>query len=119
MNNKTPIKWDAVVSLMQTNHPDEGYDYIGKVVNIENLDGLSLIDGTTIAFDWDDVLSLHETLVAEFNTLLYARTREKEYNTINQLELLSDDAINDTTTYADAISAIKTKWPKNNTGPIE
>ena len=31
----------------------------------------------------------------------------------------SDDAINGTTTYKDTLLKIKTKWPKDNTGPIE
>jgi hypothetical protein len=38
--------------------------------------------------------------------------RRKEYNALNQLELISDDAINGTTTHKDAITAIKDKYPK-------
>ena len=32
---------------------------------------------------------------------------------------MTDDAANSTTTHADAIEAIKTKWPKDNSGPVE
>lgn len=42
----------------------------------------------------------------------YKILREVAYNALNQLELISDDAINGTTTYADAITAIKAEFPK-------
>ena len=48
----------------------------------------------------------------------YARNRKAEYDALNQLELMSDDSINGTTTHKDAIVAIKTKWPKDNSGPV-
>ena len=50
---------------------------------------------------------------------LYARNRKVEYFKLNQFELMTDDAADSTTTHADAIAAIKTKWPKDNSGPIE
>ena len=49
----------------------------------------------------------------------YARNRKAEYDALNQFELMTDDAANSTTTHADAIAVIKTKWPKNNSGPVE
>ena len=57
-------------------------------------------------------------LKTEYNTNEYARERKKEYDALNQMEMMSDDSINGTTTHPDAITAIKTKWPKNNTGPV-
>ena len=42
-----------------------------------------------------------------------------EYDALNQFELMTDDAANGTTAHADAIAVIKTKWPKDNSGPIE
>jgi len=42
----------------------------------------------------------------------YARLRKAEYDELNQFELISDDAINGTSTYKDAILAIKVKYPK-------
>ena len=47
----------------------------------------------------------------------YARKRKEEYDALNQLEMQYDDEVNDTTTWKDAIAAIKTKWPKDNSGP--
>ena len=51
-------------------------------------------------------------LKAEFTANEYARNRKAEYDALNQFELMSDDAINGTTTHKDAIAAIKTKYPK-------
>jgi len=57
-------------------------------------------------------------LQAEFDSQEYARNRKSEYDALNQFELISDDDINGTTTHKDAIVAVKTKWPKDNTGPV-
>ena len=54
----------------------------------------------------------------EWDAQEYSRKRKAEYNALNQLELVSDDSINGTTTHKDAIVAIKAKWPKDNSGPV-
>ena len=51
-------------------------------------------------------------LQAEYDSQAYARARKAEYDALNQLELISDDEANGTTTHKDAIAAIKTKYPK-------
>ena len=51
-------------------------------------------------------------LQAVYDSQAYARNRKKEYDQLNQFELISDDSINGTTTHKDAILAIKTKYPK-------
>ena len=56
-------------------------------------------------------------LLEEWAAQEYSEMRKSEYERINQFELISDDAINGTTTHKDAIEAIKTKWPKDNSGP--
>ena len=48
----------------------------------------------------------------EYDANQYQRYRKAEYDALNQLELISDDASNGTTTWLDAIAAIKTKYPK-------
>ena len=48
----------------------------------------------------------------------YARKRKAEYDALNQLEMQFDDKEDGTTTWEDAIKAIKTKWPKDNSGPV-
>ena len=57
-------------------------------------------------------------LQAEYDAQDYARNRKAEYNALNQLEMQFDDKEDGTTTWEDAIKAIKTKWPKDNSGPV-
>ena len=47
-----------------------------------------------------------------YNKMEYSRKRMVEYNRLNQLEMIGEDAINGTTLHADAIQAIKDKYPK-------
>ena len=51
-------------------------------------------------------------LQAVYDSQEYARKRKAKYDALNQFELISDDAINGTTTHKDAIVAIKSEFPK-------
>lgn len=51
-------------------------------------------------------------LKAEYDSQAYARARKAEYDALNQLEMQYDDEEDGTTTWKDAIAAIKTKYPK-------
>ena len=51
-------------------------------------------------------------LQAIYDGQAYARKRKAKYDALNQFELISDDAINGTTTHKDAIVAIKSEFPK-------
>jgi hypothetical protein len=52
-------------------------------------------------------------LEAEYEAKSYARSRAAEYPSLQeQLDMQYWDAINGTTNWADAIAAIKTKYPK-------
>ncbi len=46
------------------------------------------------------------------NNNQYQRDRKKEYDNLNQFEMQFDDQVNGTTTWIDAINAIKSKYPK-------
>jgi len=52
------------------------------------------------------------SMISDFDAQEYARNRKAEYDALNQFELISDDAINGTTTHIDAVNAIKAKYPK-------
>ena len=51
-------------------------------------------------------------LQAAYDAQAYARLRKAKYNLLNQDEMRYDDLINSTTTWQDAIAAIKTEYPK-------
>ena len=59
-----------------------------------------------------DITTKASELEAEYDAQEYARNRKAEYDALNQLELISDDTINGTSTHKDAIEAIKVKYPK-------
>jgi len=51
-------------------------------------------------------------LQAEYDAQAYARSRKAKYDKLNQDEMRYDDLVNSTTTWQDAIAAIKTSIPK-------
>ena len=57
---------------------------------------------------------------ANYDAQEYARNREAEYPSMgDQMDMMYKDNKNSTTTHADAVEAVKTKWPKDNSGPVE
>ena len=69
--------------------------------------------------DW--VVEDSQTLIDEkalYDSLEWSRKRRAEYNALNQLEMQYDDEEDGTTTWKDAIAALKAKWPKDNSGPV-
>ena len=51
-------------------------------------------------------------LQSQYDSQAYARSRKVEYDKLNQDEMRYDDLVNSTTTWQDAIAAIKTSIPK-------
>ena len=50
---------------------------------------------------------------------LYARNRATDYpSTGDQMDMIYKDNLNSTTTHKDAVEVVKTKWPKDNSGPV-
>ena len=52
------------------------------------------------------------TLKGEWDAKVYARSRKAKYDLLNQDEMRYDDLTNSTTTWPDAIAAIKAEFPK-------
>ena len=58
-------------------------------------------------------------LQAEEDAQAYARNRRFEYpSNGDQWDMIYKDNKNSTTTHAAAVEAVKTKWPKDNSGPV-
>ena len=65
------------------------------------------------AYDNENTRATHmATLKTEWDAKVYARSRKAKYDQLNQDEMRYDDLINSTTTWQDAIAAIKTEYPK-------
>ena len=58
-------------------------------------------------------------LQAEDDAQEYARNRASDYpSNGDQWDMIYKDNKNGTTTHAAAVEAVKTKWPKDNSGPV-
>ena len=102
---------DAIDSMMTKNHNGIGYTLIGDD-DMPNLDGLTMESGT-LGFNYSDVEKEKIRLQAEYDAQEYARNRASEYPPIgDQLDMIYKDMKNGTTTHAEAVEAVKTKYPK-------
>ena len=64
-------------------------------------------------FTFDDVLAKKDKLEAEYDAQEYARKRSVAYPSVgDQLDMIYKDMKNSTTTHAEAVEAVKTKFPK-------
>ena len=62
--------------------------------------------------EWTPSEKTHEFDQAEYDSQAYARARRIKYDLLNQDEMRFDDLVNSTTTWRDAIVAIKAAHPK-------
>ena len=69
-------------------------------------------NGDAVVLDESLITTEVTRLQAEYDALDYSRKRKAEYDLLNQNEMRYDDLVNSTTTWQDAIAAIKTKYPK-------
>ena len=77
----------------------------------EDYDRLTWHNGTAV-ISKADIIAKQAELKAEYDALDYSRKRKTAYDELNQLELMSDDSINGTTTHKDAILKVKSDYPK-------
>ena len=106
----------------------EPFQYVDAIKNLAPGAKFGIYDNDLTRIDWQDEsisqpsdADIEAELVRlqeEYDAQAYARNRKAEYNALNQLEMQFDDKEDGTTTWEDAIKAIKTKWPKDNSGPV-
>lgn len=84
-----------------------------QATTIDDATGAFDESGNAITLVQSDVDAARVTLNAEFNAAKYKADREKEYPSIgDQLDMLYWDKKNGTTTWDDAVKAVKDKYPK-------
>ena len=111
---------EALINICQEKHGDTEITWNGNADNYDSLDNVKRIDGKDLKFTWEEVLEEKTKLVTEHAAQEYARNRVEEYPSIgDQLDMMYKDNKNSTTTHAAAVEAVKTKWPKDNSGPVE
>jgi len=84
-----------------------------KVTSI-NSDGIAIESNDPADFGttWDLVKAKYDNLTEVYTAQAYARSRKAAYDLLNQDEMRYDDLTNTTTTWPDAIAAIKAEFPK-------
>ena len=69
-------------------------------------------NGNVVVLDEALITAEIQRLQTEYDNQEYARNRKAEYEQLNQFEMQFDDQLNGTTTWVDAINAIKQEFPK-------
>ena len=91
----------------------------GRVSGLVDASEVDYTDGQTPPTT-AQITTKYEALKTAHNALEYARKREPEYPSMgDQLDMIYKDNLNNTTTHKDAVEVVKTKWPKDNSGPVE
>jgi len=102
---------DAILELYRENHSDIGITIWSNDDEITDLSGVTLDDNSALAFTFNDVKQKKTELEAEHDAQEYARKREAEYPSIEELVV----ALYDTDDKADIEAKraeVKKKYPK-------
>ena len=91
---------------------------VSATVKNNEYDSIEWLKGEPISKEIIDAKIIE--LQAEYDAQEYARNRAIAYPSIgDQMDMMYKDNKNSTTTHADAVEAVKKKWPKDNSGPVE
>ena len=113
-----PTIVNAIQNLCRKNHVGAAFTITGDNESIKDLSTTILRDGGSLEFTFEDATNELASLKAEYDAQEYARNRAAEYpSNGDQWDMIYKDNKNNTTTHADAVEAVKTKWPKDNSGP--
>ena len=97
-----PSKIDAIVSLVP-----------GAAVTVLSDNTVNWIDPSKPPVTEQQIQNELNRLLSEYESKEYQRLRAPEYPSIqDQLDMQYHDAVNGTTTWQDAINAVKAKYPK-------
>lgn len=92
---------DALVSLRP-----------GSEWNLLNGTDITWLDENTTVPTEQEIADEKIRLQSIYDSQEYARLRKAKYDLLNQDEMRYDDQVNGTTTWVDAIDAIKLEYPK-------
>ena len=119
MRKQRPISYDDVLVTMHNGAWFGFYkdaDYSTGIPAEHTYDNLLMhaVGGVTYDKPTEDYLDTElAKMQAAWDAEAYGRSREKEYPDITeQLDMIYQDQVNSTTTFKDAIKAVKDKYPK-------
>jgi hypothetical protein len=116
MNDK--INFESVLAslnikewVLYGKEPKSEFEFLQRFKKI--IDGEQTSDPSTFGVSWTEIVAEKNRLQAEWDSKEYQRLRAAEYPSLaDQLDMQYHDALNGTTTWQDAINAVKTKYPK-------
>jgi ABC-type uncharacterized transport system ATPase component len=89
------------------------YNTHANVVSIDDTEGATDAQGNVVVLDEDLITAEVTRLQAEYDSKQYQRNRAEAYPSLTeQADMAYWDRQNNTTTLDDAISAVKTTYPK-------
>ena len=93
---------------------EEFFSQSHKIVDHDsNNSAIFSSDPEDFGITWNEVKTKIDELQAEWTAQEYARNRASAYpSTDDQLDMIYKDMKNSTTTHADAVEVVKTKYPK-------
>lgn len=104
------LKGTAMVEAIAALRPNASWSVMGNEQRFVDLvwDETNEAEAPT----YEEVLAKTEEMRAERLATAYQRKRKKEYNKLNQYDLMYQDKVNGTNKWGEAIEAIKAKYPK-------
>ena len=100
-----PTKAEAIINLVG-----------GGIITIEGSDEVEYVDGQTPPSEAEIDAELVK-IQAEYDSQEYARNRQADYpDWGTQLNKIYDDGL--TKWKSEMVDPVKTKWPKDNSGPV-
>ena len=111
INRSSPTKFDAILNLVGNT----------KHFSVSPEDEFKWLEDTDDGKPSEEAIQTKlVSMISEWDAQAYARNRASAYPSVgDQLDMMYKDTKNSTTTHADAVEAVKTKWPKDNSGPVE
>ena len=111
-NNRPDHIEDVLINL----HPGQWFGWSSSTRTYADIVLHPTVNGVAVSYDMPTKASLESALAdaqAAFDAAAYSRNRAVEYPSIgDQLDMQYHDAIDSTTTWRDAIAAVKTKYAK-------
>jgi len=110
LNTKKNLNHEYVINGTPTNEAE--YKAQVQFVESENENGIAIFSSTQ-PYSWSQISAEQSALQTAYDANKYQRDRAEEYPSWqDQLDMQYHDTVNSTTTWNDAIKAVKDKFPK-------
>ena len=111
---------------MSLENPSKKYENAIRAINPSAIYGIIIEDGVTTIEYLEGTVPIEKSVLdakiveqeAAYDALAWSRNRELEYPAVSELTIALYDT-DDKAALETKRAAVKTKWPKDNSGPVE